>query len=135
MNPHEPEGPEDPNPWHSWAIWIIALLVLILGALVAHINNARAHDHARPDLDGWFMSLESKSKSPCCDGADALRLDDVDWETRDGHYRVRLEGEWVDVPDSAVVEAPNRAGPTMVWPYRRDGHLNQIRCFLPGSMT
>jgi hypothetical protein len=92
------------------------------------------HDPARPELNGWFMGLSS-GKGPCCDGSDAMRLDDVDWESRDGHYRVRLDGEWVDVPDSAVVDGPNRAGPTMVWPYRKDGKLDQVRCFLPGSMT
>jgi hypothetical protein len=92
------------------------------------------HDPARPELNGWFLGLSS-AKGPCCDGSEATRLDDVDWESRDGHYRVRLEGEWVDVPDSAVVEGPNRAGPTMVWPYRKDGKLDQVRCFLPGSMT
>ena len=35
-----------------------------------------------------------------------------------GHYRVRLEGEWYDVPDDAVITEPNRVGRTMVWPIR-----------------
>ena len=96
---------------------------------------AIAHDHSRPELDHWFMSLQSKGKSPCCDGSDATRLDDVDWESEDGHYRVRLEGEWVDVPDSAVVNGPNRAGPTMVWPYYVNGAMRGVRCFMPGNMT
>jgi hypothetical protein len=108
---------------------------MIVLFLVMAVGSVFAHDHTRPELDSWFMSLESKGKSPCCDGSDALRLDDVDWETRDGHYRVRLEGEWVDVPDSAVVEGPNRAGPTMVWPYYVNGAMRGVRCFMPGSMT
>jgi len=111
------------------------LVVFLIVASMLAWRRVHAHDSAHPELDGWFMGLSSKAKAPCCDGSDALRLDDVDWETRDGHYRVRLEGQWVDVPDSAVVNGPNRAGPTMVWPYRRDGHLNQVRCFMPGSMT
>lgn len=105
-------------------------IILVL-ALIA--TAAAAHDPNRPELNGWFMGLQSKGKAACCDGSDALRLDDVDWDSKDGHYRVRLEGEWVDVPDSAVVDGPNRAGPTMVWPYRHDGKLNQIRCFMPGA--
>jgi hypothetical protein len=126
-----------PAPEHDSPRTIRRFLIIIFAVVASMFawHAARAHDMARPDLDGWFMGLSSKIKSPCCDGSDALRLDDVDWETKDGHYRVRLENEWVDVPDSAVVNGPNRAGPTMVWPYRRDGHLNQIRCFLPGSMT
>jgi hypothetical protein len=53
---------------------------------------------------------------------------------KDGHYRVRLEGRWIDVPDDAVVTEPNRAGRTMVWPMRFDGETF-IRCFMPGSVA
>jgi hypothetical protein len=70
---------------------------------------------------------------PCCDGSDTKRVDDADWEAKDGHYRVRIDGEWVDVPNEAVVDGPNRAGRTMVWPYYIDGHP-KARCFMPGSM-
>ena len=44
-------------------------------------------------------------------------MSDVDWDVKDGHYRVRLNDEWVDVPDSALITEPNRAGRTMVWPF------------------
>lgn len=43
--------------------------------------------------------------------------------------------EWVDVPDDSVITEPNKVGHALVWPYRRDGKLNQIRCFMPGPMT
>ena len=73
-------------------------------------------------------------KGPCCSDADGSVVSDVDWESKDGHYRVRLEGQWIDVPDDAVITVPNRAGRTMVWPVK--GALGiSIRCFLPGSMT
>src|SRR5580700_10992657 len=118
---------------------VLALGLFINLCTLAIFEPAIAHDHSRPELDHWFMSLQSKGKSPCCDGSDATRLDDVDWESRDGHYRVRLEGQWVDVPDSAVVNSPNRAGRTMVWPVYISplgGPLRgDIRCFMPGSMT
>ena len=42
-------------------------------------------------------------------------------------------GEWIDVPDSALITEPNRVGRTMVWPLRIDGKIF-IRCFMPGSM-
>jgi hypothetical protein len=62
-------------------------------------------------------------------------VEDVDWDTQDGHYRVRIFEQWIVVPDVAVVTEPNRFGPTVVWPYRdRDG-ATQIRCFLPGVGT
>ena len=51
-----------------------------------------------------------------------------------GHYRVRIDGAWIDVPDEAVITEPNRIGRTMVWPIR--GYLGiSVRCFMPGSMT
>jgi hypothetical protein len=90
--------------------------------------------YANSPLKGWFDSLRSKAGGACCSNADGMTLADVDWDTKDGHYRVRLEGEWIDVPDDAVVTEPNRAGRTMVWPYYVNGHP-LIRCFLPGTMT
>jgi hypothetical protein len=53
---------------------------------------------------------------------------------REGHYRVRLDNKWVDVPDKAVITEPNHAGRTTVWPMRFD-EQESIRCFMPGSMT
>ena len=108
--------------------------LLLTVCSIAIATKSRAHDPDRPELKGWFMGLQSKGKSPCCDGSDATRLDDVDWESKDGHYRVRLYGQWVDVPDEAVVEGPNRAGPAMVWPNPISGRP-MVRCFMPGSMT
>ena len=65
--------------------------------------------------------------------ADGFAVSDVDWESKDGHYRVRLENIWIDVPDDALITEPNRVGRTMVWPLRFDGQI-LIRCFMPGSM-
>jgi len=101
------------------------------------------------DLDGryresplhdWFEHLASR-KGLCCSFADGYVVRDADWETMEGHYRVRVpksadssDAVWVDVPDEAVITEPNRAGHTMVWPlYTYQGV--SIRCFMPGSMT
>ena len=75
---------------------------------------------------------------PCCDIADGQKVEDVDWDTsRDAkgnvHYRVRLNKEWIDVPDDAVVNEPNRFGPAVVWPYSDGDGKTQVRCFLPGA--
>lgn len=116
----------------GWLALIIVSLILLVLALSIH--PIRAHDHSRPELKPWFESLQSRAGAACCDGTDATRLDDVDWESRAGRYRVRLYGEWIDVPEGAVVDGPNRAGPAMVWPVR--GYLGMtIRCFMPGSMS
>jgi hypothetical protein len=92
-----------------------------------------AHDPRHPEMNTWFDNLRS-SKGLCCSFADGLAVSDVDWESRSGHYRVRLENNWIDVPDEALITEPNRAGRTMVWPLRVD-HQIFIRCFMPGSMS
>jgi hypothetical protein len=123
-------------------VWLInnldsntALGFIVLGVALIFASTVFAHDHNRPGLDSWFKALSpSPGGVPCCDGSDAKRLDDVDWETKDGNYRVRIDGQWVDVPPSAVLKQPNLAGPTMVWPWYKDGNL-AVRCFMLGTMS
>jgi hypothetical protein len=89
--------------------------------------------YANSPLKPWFESLRSDF-GPCCSDSDAFVVFDPDWESEGGHYRVRINGEWVVVPDGAVITQPNRAGPTMVWKTYLDGHP-RVHCFMPGSMT
>jgi hypothetical protein len=124
-------------------IMVVGVVVALI-AICAFFEPSIARDpdgrYANSPLKSWFDGLRS-GKGPCCSDADGTALSDVDWETKDGHYRVRIEGSWWDVPDEAVITGPNRAGRTMVWPvyYRQDGSLLllrvEIRCFMPGSMT
>ena len=109
---------------------------VLLASAAVFTGNAMAREDGRyadSPLKSWFDSLRS-GKGPCCSDADGSAVSDVDWESKDGHYRVRLEGQWIDVPDDAIVTVPNRIGRTMVWPIK--GTLGTtIRCFMPGSMT
>ncbi len=104
----------------------IVLIFLLL------CSPALAHDPSRPDLNNWFDHLAS-GRGLCCSFADGFAVADPDWDSKNGHYRVKLDGEWVDVPDDAVITQPNRDGRTMVWRLRFDGKIS-IRCFMPGSM-
>jgi hypothetical protein len=110
-------------------------LVAALSVAAAHVAEARDPDgrYANSPLKEWFDGLRS-GKGPCCSDADGSAVSDVDWESKDGHYRVRLDGEWLDVPDDAVITEPNRIGRAMVWPLRNYMGIT-IRCFMPGSMT
>ena len=111
---------------------ILVVVVFLLGAM--HFAAARDDGrYAGSPLKPWFDQLKS-GKGLCCSDADGTALSDVDWESKGGHYRVRLEGEWIVVPDDAVITEPNKAGRTMVWPMYLDGYP-QVRCFMPGSMT
>ena len=114
----------------------IGFAVLLLG-LVSQLGHARdrgQYANANPELRAWFNGLKS-GKGPCCSDADGTAVSDVDWESGNGHYRVRIDGEWVAVPDNAVITEPNRVGRTMVWPIRDGVGGLYVRCFMPGSMT
>jgi len=126
----------------GWLMFVAFASGLAFSVWTAAPHQAAARDidgrYANSPLKGWFESLHS-GMGPCCSDADGSALSDADWEVKDGHYRVRIEGEWWDVPDEAVIKEPNRAGRTMVWPiyYRAfDAPLRlEIRCFMPGTMT
>jgi hypothetical protein len=83
--------------------------------------------------DSLCTGSADESAVPCCNVADGWRVNDVDWDSKDGHYRVRLSGEWVPIPDEAGITEPNRFGPAVVWPYLDSNGTTQIRCFLPGA--
>ena len=68
------------------------LIVLLASHFAAH-----AHDHNRPELNRWFESLKS-GKGQCCSRRDGIAVADPDWDGKDGGYRVRLYGQWWDVP-------------------------------------
>jgi hypothetical protein len=105
----------------------VALCTTMFGA-----SGVAARDldgrYANSPLKQWFDQLAS-GKGLCCSFADGFSVQD----TQDGRYRVRLQGEWVVVPDVAVVSEPNRFGPAVVWPYLDAMGATQIRCFMPGA--
>ena len=131
-------NPETTTGRHHAGRWKRPLMigsVLLSLPLASYPGQARDLDgrYANSPLKQWFDSLKS-GKGPCCSDADGSAVSDVDWESKAGRYRVRIEGEWHEVPEDAVITEPNRVGRTMVWPIR--GYLGlSIRCFMPGSMT
>ena len=109
--------------------------IVALCAIVILPDSVSARDDGRfanSPLKAWFDKLAS-GKGLCCSFADGLKVEDVDWDTQDGRYRVRLNGQWIIVPDAALVTEPNKFGPAVVWPYQDTTGTTQIRCFIPGS--
>jgi hypothetical protein len=112
-----------------------ALTVVALCMLLLVPNRVSARDDGRyadAPLKTWFDKLAS-GKGLCCSFADGVSVENVDWDTQDGRYRVRMQGQWFVVPDTALVTEPNRFGPAVVWPYQDGNGVTQIRCFLPGA--
>lgn len=113
----------------------LTIVALIVFLMVLHHRFAHAHDHERPELDDWYHGLHSAAGAWCCEGKEAIHLADIDWESKDGHYRVHVDGQWWDVPEGAVISAPNRDGRPLVWMNGGyQGHTG-VRCFMAGSMT
>jgi hypothetical protein len=116
---------------------IISLAVTFcITAILVPVQLAARDDgrFANSPLKSWFDRLAS-GRGLCCSFADGFSVQDVDWDTQDGHYRVRIYGQWFVVPDGAVVTEPNLFGPAVVWPYNDRYGNTQIRCFMPGPGT
>lgn len=123
----------------------VAATGIVLGLLAGlTLGSVKARDvdgrFANSPLHDWFEKLRSQGGAHCCSDADGMSIEDPDWETVSNpdtpkiHFRVRLQGQWVNVDDDAVVTEPNKIGKAMVWPYIVNG-TPAVRCFMPGSMT
>lgn len=123
------------------------IIGITLGILAGcAIGEVRAHDDGRyatvdPAVKAWFNKLRS-DKGLCCSFADGQRIDDADWDTlgniKNGGsgYRVRLGGQWIEVPMAALIlpnDRPASVQGAVVWPYQDINGGWQIRCFIPGT--
>jgi hypothetical protein len=82
--------------------------------------------------------LRNKTGLVCCAEADGHPLDEGEWDVKDNHYRVLVNGEWAVVPDNALISGPNKFGKAIVWLWPQEigawsGPGSSIRCFIPGS--
>jgi hypothetical protein len=84
--------------------------------------------------------LKNKDGLVCCARADGHPLDESEWDIKDNHYRVVVNGEWIVVPDDALILGPNKFGKAIVWLWPSqevaewaEGRSNLIRCFIPVS--
>ncbi len=108
----------------------LALVAVGLGT----IAGARAIDRGQfenvpPDVRAWFKSVIAPNGVPCCDESDGRR---TDYDMRDGAYWVPIEGEWMRVPERAIIrDAGNPIGAAVVWYVRHRGQII-ISCFVPG---
>jgi hypothetical protein len=110
------------------------IITLVLVSLIIPV-----HLPDRPDLTPWVSGLHNAQGTSCCENDEAHALDEPDWRvSAEGHYQVFLEGAWWIVPDSAVVQGPNKYGRVLVWYYlsysgQDNVHTVVIRCFLPAA--
>jgi hypothetical protein len=114
------------------------LLLVAAVILVRDPTGKWAGDPLQP----WFESLRNKTGLYCCARADGHPVADGEWDMKNNSYRVFLQGEWIVVPDGAVILGPNKFGKAMVWVWPQEmfassgfasGGSTSILCFMPGS--
>ena len=82
------------------------------------------------DIRTWFKSVTAPNGVPCCDMADGHR---TEYDVRNGTYWVPIEGQWMAVPDRAVVrDRGNPIGQAVVWYVHHGGGII-INCFVPAD--
>jgi hypothetical protein len=76
----------------SWVVlvfWIPFLGFLIAVVLVTAEARDLEGRYTNSPLKPWFDQLRSRN-GICCSSADGYVLEDPDWESEKGHYRVRV---------------------------------------------
>jgi hypothetical protein len=91
-----------------------------------------------PEIKLWAGALTNETGIGCCTIANGLIPEEIEWDISANSYRVKVDGQWLFVPDEAIIKAPNRLGYAAVW-FEIDHDLEfeeytiSIRCFLPGA--
>lgn len=106
---------------------------LLLCAAISQAEDGGQYRQAPKAIKTWIEHLSDRSGYRCCDTADAAVPDA--WKIGQKHYRVKIYGMWLIVPDAAVVKGRNRLGHAMVWLENTGDAVEAslaVRCFLPG---
>lgn len=116
-----------------WMLGIGLVLSIILLLATAAFGRDLDGRYAASPLHDWFKGLSTPGGGLCCDLADGTGIEAIDWFIDHGHYVVKVDGAFVEVPDNKVVKEPNRFGQAVVWTFYQNG-IQTVRCFMPGSL-
>ena len=121
-------------------LFAAAALGMLACTAVSQARNYGQYGQVPQNIRQWIESLADGRGIPCCATADGALPDEFSWDIGAKHYRVKVYGKWVVVPDSAVIKGPNRLGHAVVWisyddPAFDDEPILAVRCFLPGPAS
>ena len=103
--------------------------VTALGGSAYAIDNGQ-YEHVPPEIRNWFKSVIAPNGVPCCDISDGHR---TEYDVRGGTYWVPIEGEWMAVPERAIIrDQGNPVGQAVVWYVHHRGSII-ISCFVPAD--
>src|SRR6478609_8307474 len=127
VKPHARPDMEDRMQRFAPAAWLAAMLALNGAALA--VDNGQ-YNHVSPDIRAWFKSVIAPNGVPCCDISDGHR---TEYDVRGGTYWVPIEGEWMAVPERAIIrDQGNPVGQAVVWYVHHRGAVI-ISCFVPAD--
>ena len=107
----------------------LSLVVAALGALVCGSAFAQAGEQFVPVLS-YRTGPYAPNGVPCCDESDGHR---TSYDVRAGAYWVPIEGQWMQVPERAVIrDQGNPVGEAVVWYVHHRGSII-ISCFVPAD--
>ena len=108
-------------------LWLACLSVLATAALA--FDNGQ-YENVPPDIRAWFKSVMAPNGVPCCDISDGHR---TSYGVREGAYWVPIEGQWMAVPERAVIrDLGNPVGEAVVWYVHHRGSII-ISCLVPAD--
>jgi hypothetical protein len=76
----------------------LACLSALASAALAFDNGQ--YENVPADIRAWFKSVMAPNGVPCCDISDGHR---TTYDVRQGGYWVPIEGEWMMVPERAII--------------------------------
>jgi hypothetical protein len=109
----------------------VALLVCtaVLTSAALAFDNGQ-YGNISPDIRAWFKAVIAPNGVPCCDIADGHR---TDYDFHEGAYWVPIEGQWMAVPERAIIrDRGNPVGQAVVWYVHHHGGII-ISCFVPAD--
>jgi hypothetical protein len=103
--------------------------VPVLTSAAAAFDNGQ-YESVSPDIRAWFKGVTAPNGVPCCDIADGHR---TEYDFREGGYWVPIEGQWMAVPERAIIrDRGNPVGQAVVWYVHHRGSII-ISCFVPAD--
>jgi hypothetical protein len=107
---------------------LLACLSVLASAAIAFDNGQ--YENVPPDIRAWFKSVMAPNGVPCCDISDGHR---TTYDVRQGASWVPIEGEWMAVPERAIIrDRGNPVGEAVVWYVHHRGSII-ISCFVPAD--
>jgi hypothetical protein len=109
-------------------IALLACLSALATAAFAFDNGQ--YENVPADIRAWFKSVMAPNGVPCCDISDGHR---TTYDFHESAYWVPIEGQWMVVPERAVIrDRGNPVGEAVVWYVRHRGSII-ISCFVPAD--